>query len=353
MLRFFNYYCSTLEGDFMERAMIYRDLEKKFTVFRWILICIAPLLVGLSDFNDNKIYFYLFLIFTCFYNTLVTYAAYSKKHRIQYILKATIYVDIPLVSLLLFIRGGLRSDVYLLYYLLILYDGAKYGFKGTINSLAQSVFFFTIATFFFTETNDFDFNRYVLKIFYLVTITYVMYEVNKQIDSFRDKEKQARDLAHKDPLTNLFNRLLLPDNFEKMRKYNEETKNPFAVLIFDIDNFKNINDQYGHIYGDKVLVEIARILKEHIVSDDFLCRFGGEEFLAFIKDIDEQQASIFANKIREEIENYDFDGIKITISIGINIFKKDCTMIENITWADKAMYLVKNDGKNKVCVHKY
>lgn len=331
--------------------VLFKKLERKFSVFRWGLIFFMyPSTVYLS-YNRNIFYFILLLLLIIMYNTFVTIAAYSKKNNFIFILRWTKYVDTALISLLLIISGGLRSDVYLLYYLIILYDGAKFGLKGTINCLVQSIIFFTIATFFFTDELYFEFNRYIIRVIYLTIYVFVINEVNHQIAESRAKEKIARELAEKDPLTQLPNRLLMSDYFEKMRNNSEVTKKFFTIALFDIDNFKPVNDCNGHAFGDKVILELANILNKNISNKDFICRFGGDEFLAFLAISEKDKAINEIKKIQQQIASHNFEGFSLTISVGIKMYSHIGTMIENIIWADVALYAAKNSGKNQVIAY--
>jgi len=327
---------------------LYQKLERKFSIFRWVLILfVAPITIPLSEYHSNNQYFIYLLILGSLYVLLITIAAYSSGKKFNFLLKYTMYFDIPLISMVIFLRGGLRSDTYLLYYLIILYDGAKFGFRGTIYSLAQCILYFTIASLLASPIDTFEINRYAIRVIYLISLTFVMYEVNLLISESHSNEKFARELAYKDPLTQLPNRLLMADYFDKMRNQFELTGQSFSIVVIDIDNFKQINDTKGHAFGDKVLQLLANIFTDYLKDGDFICRFGGEEFLAFLTD---SEVNILdrVNEIRNIIEASDFYGEKITVSIGINNLKNEFTMIENISLADEAMYAVKKSGKNKV-----
>jgi len=334
------------------RICLCKELEKKFTIFRWLLlIIVAPATLKLSEYKENIAVFIIIISLALLYNAFITIAAYSKTNHFSQILKLTLYFDIPFVSLMLIARGGLRSDIYFVYFLLISYDSAKFGFYGTISSLIQSLIYFSIASFFFTSPQYFTLDRYLIRTIYLITLTFVMYEVNNQIDESRNKEKVARDQACRDPLTNLPNRLLLSEHFEILKQSFEETGRPFAIVLLDIDNFKSVNDSKGHTFGDDVLINLADIMKKSISPDDFACRFGGEEFVIFFADSNKQNAYIKANKIREDISSCNFFGKSITVSIGINIYQECYSRIENISFADEAMYAAKNAGKNQIAIY--
>ncbi len=332
--------------------LLFKELEKRFSVFRWALIIIIyPITLLLSSYNKSSFYYIVLLVIISLYNAFVTIAAYSKNGRFLFILSWTKYFDTISISVLLFLRGGLKSDIYILYFLIILYNGAKFGLKGTINCLIQSILYFTIAAFFFTEEMDFDTYRYFIRVMYLIIYVFVINEVNHQIAESRTKERLARELAEKDPLTQLPNRLLMNDYFEKMKNKSRSKKNCFTIALFDIDNFKPVNDSNGHAFGDKVILELARILNENIDHEDFICRFGGDEFLAFLAISEKDKAINEIKKIQQQISSYNFDGFSLTVSVGVKMFSHIGTMIENISWADIALYAAKNSGKNQVIIY--
>jgi len=160
-----------------------------------------------------------------------------------------------------------------------------------------------------------------------------------------------------DPLTKLYNRR----NLEKIVNYQLKTARilnlKIALLMLDIDNFKQINDKYGHIVGDKVLQEIANIIRKNIRKTDYAFRYGGEEFLVILPAVDKKTAYKIAEKIRTDIEKKQFkidsENLKITVSIGVAILDKETlkkdlkTIIEKV---DKALYTAKNNGKNQVVI---
>lgn len=162
-------------------------------------------------------------------------------------------------------------------------------------------------------------------------------------------------LATTDPLTKLFNRreMLNKIEYEKIRF--ERNKTPFTVLIGDIDYFKNVNDKYGHEGGDFVLRRIAEILKEGVRKQDFVARWGGEEFLLLLPDTTLNGGANLAEKLRTRIEqetfNYDNQNIKITMTLGISSFTGGMTIDELINMADKALYSGKQKRRN--CVVEY
>jgi diguanylate cyclase (GGDEF)-like protein len=159
-----------------------------------------------------------------------------------------------------------------------------------------------------------------------------------------------------DPLTGLFNRRAferkIAEEYERAKRYNHAV----AVLLLDIDNFKHINDTYGHHGGDMALVKISAILREKTRRSDFPARYGGEEFVLILPETDQESALQVANKIHEEIRSQMFGTsttpFALTVSIGLSSTSTETygdwrQMLED---ADQAMYLAKNSGKDRVQV---
>ena len=173
-------------------------------------------------------------------------------------------------------------------------------------------------------------------------------------DNLRNDLEQSVNLAAKDSLTGLFNRRYFDIHLKQMiEKANKESIKLY-LLMCDIDNFKHVNDTYGHQAGDKVLTIVSRILKNTLRVTDLIARFGGEEFTILLTDIDISKAIETAERVRVKIEYMDFhiedqiEPLKKTISIGVTEYKKEESIESFIERADKAMYEAKRTGKNKV-----
>jgi two-component system cell cycle response regulator len=178
-----------------------------------------------------------------------------------------------------------------------------------------------------------------------------------QIKKFRYQEQLKRiysENSSKDELTGLYNRTSLNSYFaqviEKMKK---EGKN-YTLCMIDIDNFKNINDTYGHIAGDEILKDIAKIIFNNVRSTDFVARFGGEEFVAILQNVTINQTLVIAEKIKQKLVDskiFDISGknfISCTVSTGIDEIKVDDTLQNIIDRADKKLYRAKALGKNTI-----
>jgi diguanylate cyclase (GGDEF)-like protein len=158
-------------------------------------------------------------------------------------------------------------------------------------------------------------------------------------------------IAIYDKLTQVYNRALLDSILYKSAKYAKRHKLPISIIMLDIDNFKGINDTYGHLEGDRVLKTVASIIKYSIRESDYVFRYGGEEFLTLLPNTDINGAVVVGEKIRRNIENFDF-GLdrKVTISCGIKQIENYDNPYLDIEQADKYLYIAKKSGKNR-CIY--
>ena len=169
-----------------------------------------------------------------------------------------------------------------------------------------------------------------------------------------DYHKKLERLANYDDLTQIPNRRNFQEKFEYILSLNKRNKQPISLLFIDLDDFKNINDNFGHHVGDEILKEFSLILKRNIRKTDLYTRWGGEEFIIAFIDTSSDEAVHISNKIREAMKN----SIKVkllihnssTISCGVTQCKEEDTIDSLITRADKAMYEAKASGKNRVYV---
>ena len=125
--------------------------------------------------------------------------------------------------------------------------------------------------------------------------------------------------------------------------------NPFSLLLFDIDDFKKVNDRFGHTTGDEVLVKISEIISAHIRDEDIFARWGGEEFVVLFSTTGIEKATELAERLRKAVEtNLHANVGKVTISIGITEYRQGETITDFVNRADEKMYDAKRAGKNRV-----
>lgn len=179
------------------------------------------------------------------------------------------------------------------------------------------------------------------------------------IGSVKAIYKHTRDLeyyATRDPLTDLYNQRVFWEmlNYEVSRR--SRRNEAFSILLIDLDNFKTINDSYGHHVGDKYLIGLADAVHTHLREDDILARYGGDEFVAILPDANLQLAAQIAGRVLAAVGSYsmtlaDGSSIKGSVSIGIATFPEHARDAKDLfLFADNLMYKAKSEGKNRVAV---
>ncbi len=175
------------------------------------------------------------------------------------------------------------------------------------------------------------------------------YLMNRYQKSNFLKQIELEKMAIHDKLTGLYNRTKLDEVLSHELERCARHKSSIGLLIIDIDHFKSVNDTYGHLVGDKVLIAISKQIKTTLRSTDTLFRWGGEEFIVLSLQSDKTEALNIAQKIRNHIKEVNFDivGSK-TISIGVTSSTKDDDIDSIIKRADEALYIAKNSGRDCV-----
>ncbi|WP_081960982.1 diguanylate cyclase [Aquabacterium sp. NJ1] len=184
-------------------------------------------------------------------------------------------------------------------------------------------------------------------------------ELELSRDKIQKQNEELQLLANCDPMTGCFNRRAFFARAEPMLVHAQKTGEPLSCFMTDIDKFKSFNDTYGHAVGDLVIQQVARILKAAMRPEDVLCRFGGEEFCAFMPGMDEKAAAELADRIRDTLQREAgpavdaVPNLRITSSFGVAQFGKGNanTALLLIERADQGLYLAKEAGRNQVqCV---
>ncbi|MFZ5354055.1 MAG: GGDEF domain-containing protein [Bacillota bacterium] len=170
------------------------------------------------------------------------------------------------------------------------------------------------------------------------------------IDKRRIMEEEIKKLAYKDPLTGLSNRRGLDEigktEVERAKRY----KHPVSIMMLDIDRFKKINDTYGHLLGDEVLLKLTGVIYEIVRLTDYKFRWGGDEFIILLPETNQKDAAEMAERLRKHVEGTDFGECgKVTISIGLAGFNPTDELEDILQRVDEALYRAKDSGRNKVC----
>jgi len=182
-----------------------------------------------------------------------------------------------------------------------------------------------------------------------------MLRIKRLQDELEEKNRELERLSISDGLTGLYNHRhihgLLAEEFERV----ERTNDSMSVAMFDLDRFKSVNDTYGHQAGDRVLVDLAEILRETARDIDRLGRYGGEEFMALLPETGIDDAAVFVERVRREVARRHFDigrtePLRMTVSAGVASYPH--TLVDSpetlVSLADQALYAAKRGGRDRV-----
>ncbi|HRU39603.1 MAG TPA: sensor domain-containing diguanylate cyclase, partial [Candidatus Goldiibacteriota bacterium] len=165
--------------------------------------------------------------------------------------------------------------------------------------------------------------------------------------------QKTKDLAIRDGLTGLYARKYFMEQLDEEVRRSKETGTPLSFILIDIDHFKNCNDTYGHLFGDKVLRLLSEFLRENLRDVDIIGRYGGEEFAVILPNTARNGCRFVCERLRENFSKLiinvnENEGIKLTLSIGGVEMAKGFKLMEIINKADKALYYSKENGRNRV-----
>ena len=183
--------------------------------------------------------------------------------------------------------------------------------------------------------------------------TILKFSFHDQLDE--DFQRHMYDAALRDGLTKAFNKRYFLDRLAKEIRFSRRHKTELCLCMIDIDHFKAVNDTYGHIAGDEVLVRLAELARRLVRSEDIFARYGGEEFAIIARGISMEQAGAMAERLRVAVAKHGFsvDGTQLDITISLGVAPLDDSMEEPsslIDAADSALYAAKRGGRNRVLI---
>ena len=179
----------------------------------------------------------------------------------------------------------------------------------------------------------------------------IVFDITEKKETQLELEYKNRilpEISSIDGLTKIGNHRTLIEHLKAEIAETSRTSSPLSIALFDIDDFKKVNDSKGHVYGDQVLVDLASIITKSIRGTDFAGRYGGEEFMVIFPNTTLSVASKISERIRQAVEDYNFvDGLRVTISGGTSQYNNE-TITELVHSADTKLYTAKRNGKNQI-----
>lgn len=180
----------------------------------------------------------------------------------------------------------------------------------------------------------------------------IAHQTVTQIENIRLCEKLS-SMAVTDALTDLFNHRYFQEQLSVELLRAQRYKHDISLMMFDVDHFKTYNDRYGHLEGDRVLKQVAAVIRENVRQVDIICRYGGDEFVVILPFTGSRGAKFVAEKIRRSVEERDFFNqenrrlLRVTLSCGITAYQEGMTREEFINRADQGLYKAKQQGRNR------
>ncbi len=266
------------------------------------------------------------------------------------------YFFILVFAFVIYYSGAYESKNKYLFLFIIITSTIQQGMKfGIITAVISSIAILgmDLVTASFLAVNTYFEADLVLAALFIVMAWLVGHYANIEKEYFERME----NLAHTDELTGLSNHRYFYDSLREHIRHNKKSK-PLSMIFMDIDSFKYYNDLFGHQKGDNVLIEISKILLKNVSEGDIVARYAGDEFAILMPDIEEEQALVTAERIRDQIESTHFDGQEnmpdhnLTVSVGVSVYPhKADSERALVKSADDALYRAKFFNKNRVEIY--
>jgi len=283
------------------------------------------------------------------------------REKISYAL-ATAVISYPLVLLMLYLvaEGGVNNTgalwIYSLPAVILFLHGLKKGVAILCAFLLAMVWILFVPDNIFLHTvYTFDYKARLILVFVLDATLTAAYEYSTEnlFGKMKLLTEELSNIAEEDQLTQLRNRRGVHYQMERIYAQAKRDDTNMSLIMCDIDYFKDVNDRYGHEAGDKVLIEVANMIKNTIRRSDIAARWGGEEFLVILPKTNEKEAYLVAEKIRKNILDlmitHEIHQIKVSLSAGVADNKHTSSVEGLIKLADNYMYEAKSKGRNITC----
>jgi diguanylate cyclase (GGDEF)-like protein len=272
--------------------------------------------------------------------------------------------DLVILSLLVFFSNGFESPVLMMFIFYIMVSAFlihhNKAIKNTLTAmvLVVVIYFTNEGLIFSTEKLATMVAFNVILLFTYFISAYLSRNLKENEEKIQDLLQKTQEMSVTDGLTNLYNQTHLFLLFRLQLKKSQRYHKCFSIIIFDVDHFKNYNDNNGHLKGSDVLRQMGGIMRRCFRSSDVLAKYGGDEFVIILPESDKVGAFLAADRLREEVEAEPFEGRehqplgKITLSLGISSYPEHGSTIEELLdHADKALYYAKESGRNKTVLY--
>lgn len=372
------------KGNIFYTEFNYDKLYWLINIRTLLLICLTIIFSILSIFKIkiNNTFSPEYLLFWQMIALVINFLLYidlkylqNNKHLImneenfKYIGMIQIDFDILYTIVTIFLSGGIKSPLLFLFIYNIITSNFLIQDRNTFFYTLILIVLIFISEFRFRFKDTFPYIEYKtlekfenmvlisLIFFFLFYLSkYVSEKLKQKQEELNKLYQETYKLSITDRLTGLYDQTYFRVSASDAIEIAKINNNKLAIVMFDIDNFKEFNDTNGHLMGSRALVQIAQIMKKTFRKTDILGKYGGDEFIILLKDIDENYITFVLERFKSQIENFNFNPetsrvSHLTISIGVSFFPKDGENLDTlIDKADKALYTAKNLGKNNLFI---
>jgi diguanylate cyclase (GGDEF)-like protein len=272
------------------------------------------------------------------------------RRRVSHVLPSIIGLGVTAILLVIVTHASGMHAMFWIYTLPLLGFYLLGLSGGIIMNTLMAIFFGVYMINFSPRFVRLDFIEMDILLSYIVVAGLALYYEMQRHDHVRRLEHASST----DPLTGIYNRRKFGELFSAELDRAARYRLPLSLIIFDVDYFKQINDSNGHSGGDAILREITGLVGEHIRSNDYLGRFGGDEFMILTPQTDLEQAARLGEKLQELIASHRFavTDATVTISVGVTDWRQGEGLDQVIARADRALYQAKAGGRNTTVAHK-
>ncbi|MCO7227544.1 diguanylate cyclase [Pleionea sp. CnH1-48] len=263
-------------------------------------------------------------------------------------------VDASAISSILYFGGEHAAIGYSLYLWMIIGNGCRFGIPYLLSSTIMCVIhfgFISLTVSYWQEQG----NMLLAPWLAIFMVPFYLFKLLKRLE---DTTTRLENLSRYDELTGLYNRRAFNEQANLEYERLQRTDKPFSLILLDIDHFKRINDTHGHLVGDLVLKFVAEIIKDSCRDEDFISRYGGEEFIILAPGQAQIEDVSLAERIRKQVEAMPIDigdqTIYVTVSLGTASWDSDFASMDSwIQAADSALYKAKDEGRNRVLSYQH
>ena len=261
------------------------------------------------------------------------------------------WVMIVFITWVIWNTGGILSPLINLYLLVIITSAITLGKVITLLEIALiGAFYFYIAA---ADGQSYNFSEFSRVMIYFAPFILVAYITTLLVADLQKGRSMFKELAETDDMTHLLNKRSFLPLYRHATEQAMRNSEALTVMMIDADNLKEINEQYGHQAGDKLIVTVARAISDSLRASDIVCRYGGDEFVAVLPKVQPAKAWELGERLRKAVANTSFDAsgkrISATVSVGIATFPDQVSDITQLLEkADESLYLSKRSGRNRV-----